>query len=189
MTVWLILEPFPENDLNTPTYGTEHSAGIDFSACLTRPCMHVDSHGDKAHFYATDAGSRVSKAPSQHAGVSHRSEPGQSKPKLILTCNETVMISLGYKCEFNPGFVLQLFMRSSMGARGLMLANSVGIIDSDYRGEVFACVFNRNIEPITIEHGQRIVQGVLAPCYQAIVKEAKVSETKRGEGGFGSTGQ
>lgn len=176
MTVWLTLEPLPDNDLNLPGYATPHSAGVDFSACLTRPCKHVDAHGTKTDFYVNDAGIRT------------KTFEIPSKPKLILPCNETVMISLGYKCEFNNGFVLQLFVRSSMGARGLMLANAVGIVDSDYRGELFACVFNRNIEPITIEHGQRIVQGVLTPCYQAIIKNDKVNETVRGTGGFGSTG-
>lgn len=177
MTVWLSLESLQDNDLVIPDYATKHSAGLDFAACLTRPCKHVDSHGTKTDFYTTDAGNRIPN------------KPQNLKPKLILPCNETVMIPLGFKCEFNNRFVFQLYVRSSMGARGLMLANAVGIIDSDYRGELFACVFNRNIEPITIEHGQRIVQGILTPCYQAIIKNGNVNETDRGEGGFGSTGQ
>ena len=75
-----------------------------------------------------------------------------------------------------------------MGLKGLMLANGVGIIDPDYRGEIKACVFNRNTTPITIEHGMKITQAVFVPYVNVVVADKPVTETARGEGGFGSTG-
>jgi dUTP pyrophosphatase len=69
-----------------------------------------------------------------------------------------------------------------------MLANSVGIIDPDYRGEIKACLFNRSDKPITIAHGMKIVQAVFMPFVSVVVDEREVNATVRGDGGFGSTG-
>jgi dUTP pyrophosphatase len=99
------------------------------------------------------------------------------------------MVPLGLKTEFGQSYVLMLHVRSSTGMRGLELANQTGIIDPDYRGELWAVVYNRNREtPIIVEHGDRLVQGVMLAFNQAIIEEANVCETDRGEGGFGSTG-
>jgi dUTP pyrophosphatase len=75
-----------------------------------------------------------------------------------------------------------------MGIKGLMLANSVGIVDADYRGELLACVYNRTDSVIQLSHGQRIVQGIILPYSPAIITEKKVNDTIRADGGFGSTG-
>ena len=99
------------------------------------------------------------------------------------------MVSLGYKCEFGKAYVLMLHIRSSIGMMGLELANSTGIIDPDYRGELWAVIYNRNEKtPIQINHGDRLVQGVMLGFNQAIIEQGDVCDTSRGEGGFGSTG-
>lgn len=174
MSVWLNLEVLPDNDLKIPEYATKDSAGLDFAACLTRPCKDTL----RSQTFYTDPDGVRSEEKSCKEGT----------PKLILQQYETLLVSLGFKCQFNEGYVLQIYPRSSMGIKGMMLGNSVGIIDSDYRGELFACIYNRNPNPIVIEHGQRIVQGVLVRCDQAVIKLCEVNTTKRGEGGFGSTG-
>lgn len=175
--VWLNLEPLPENgNLQLPKYANKFAAGVDFSACLTRLCKLVKEDGKKIGFYTDASGGRDGST-------------GNESSELHLSPNEIVMVSLGFKCEFNDGHVMQIHVRSSMGLRNLVLANGTGIIDSDYRGEMYACVFNRGKEKLVISHGQKIVQGVILPCYQAAIQESSVTDTERGDGGFGSTGK
>ncbi len=114
--------------------------------------------------------------------------PTPSQRVLSIAPGETLRIPLGFKCSFDPSSFLMLAIRSSMGISGLRLANGVGIVDSDYRGELFAAVHNRTLSTIAINHGDRIVQGILIPFHQAIIQEGATDATERGEGGFGSTG-
>lgn len=79
--------------------------------------------------------------------------------------------------------------RSSNGKRGLMLTNGIGVIDSDYRGEILLSVVNLSKESITIERGERIAQFMLIPVKHVFWHWVdSLSETERGRGGFGSTG-
>jgi dUTP pyrophosphatase len=103
---------------------------------------------------------------------------------------EVAMIPLGFKVQIEYGYVMKLYVRSSVGKKGLVLANGTGIIDSDYRGELFACMRNCcTDESIEISHGDRIVQAVIQKYSHCEIVEGKVDETIRGEGGFGSTGK
>ena len=97
------------------------------------------------------------------------------------------MVPLGFRSAFGPAYVLNLHVRSSIGLKGLMIANGTGIVDPDYRGELFAALWNRTHNAITIKHGERIVQGVLLQFTMGIIREGLVDETQRGNGGFGST--
>ena len=83
-----------------------------------------------------------------------------------------------------------LFARSSLGVkRGLSLPNGVGVIDSDYRGEIHVALVNLSGEPVQIYTGERIAQLVIMPVTQVLPVEVKeLGQTQRGEGGFGSTG-
>ena len=83
-----------------------------------------------------------------------------------------------------------LFARSSLGVRrGLMLTNGVGVIDSDYRGEIKIGVYNFTNEPCIVENGERLAQLVVTQTAALPVLEVEeLGETERGEGGFGSTG-
>lgn len=180
MTGWLTFERLPNNTLPLPRYATPLAAGIDISACLTRPCKKVDGT-TKTEFWVIE-NERVPVVPDSPP------LPEPKTRKLSILPNETIMIPLGYKTSFGPSFCLKIYVRSSVGLRGLVLANGTGIVDPDYRGELFAAVRNTSTYTIDIEHGERIVQGILTPFAQAIVKEEKVDTTERGEGGFGSTG-
>lgn len=73
--------------------------------------------------------------------------------------------------------------------RGLALANGIGVIDSDYRGEIFVAVINNDTVPQTIENGERIGQLMIMPVFRAEYEECdELDQTERGSGGFGSTG-
>ena len=109
---------------------------------------------------------------------------------------ETVKINLQIKCEAlhdtieNTNVSYYLYPRSSIIKTPLRLANSVGIIDAGYRGNIIACVDNIKNEPYTITQGDRLFQicaGNLEPIVFKVVEE--LSNTQRGSGGFGSTGQ
>ena len=84
-----------------------------------------------------------------------------------------------------------VFVRSSLGRKfGLTLANSVGVIDSDYRGEILVPMVNHGNEPYTIQDGERFAQLVVTPViFPEICLSDELDETERGVNGFGSTGK
>ncbi len=88
-------------------------------------------------------------------------------------------------------YVALVFARSSLGAKhGVALSNGVGVIDSDYRGEIKVGLANSSDEPYTIQPGDRVAQLAILPVVQAnILPVAQLDETDRGAGGFGSTGK
>ena len=92
--------------------------------------------------------------------------------------------------EIPAGLVGLIYARSGMACKkGLAPANKVGVIDSDYRGEIIVALHNHSDNPVTIEPKDRIAQIVLAPYITADFKEVEeLDDTERGEGGFGSTG-
>jgi dUTP pyrophosphatase len=194
MSEWLSLKRLPHNDLPLPKYETEYSAAIDLAACLRRPCQLVQIDGN----YLKSMTRRKFITTAQESLTTGRwffdgdeipgSRQGPNFP-LIIQANETIMVPLGWQCEFGKNYVLKLHVRSSIGLRGLRLANGTGIIDPDYRGELFACLWNSTDMPIFINHGDRIAQGVLLGFSQANIIEAEeLEKTERGDAGFGSTG-
>lgn len=88
------------------------------------------------------------------------------------------------------GIAAILCARSGLASkRGLTLSNGIGVIDSDYRGEIMAAMINLGGEPVVIEPGERVAQLMFVPVLTADFIEAEsLDETARGEGGFGSTG-
>lgn len=111
--------------------------------------------------------------------------------EVIIPAHETVLIHTGLAFEIPDGFVGLVFARSSLGTkRGLAPANKVGVIDSDYRGEVMVSLHNHTEVQQCIENGERIAQLVIVPFLKADFIEADTLEdTERGSGGFGSTGK
>ena len=105
--------------------------------------------------------------------------------------HETVMIPLGIKTEFSEGYAAMLYARSGLASKkGLAPANKVGVIDADYRGEWMIALHNHSNAPQTIEPMERIAQLVVIPYLPVAFKEVEeISDTKRGSGGFGSTGK
>lgn len=103
---------------------------------------------------------------------------------------ETVPIPTGIAMEIPNGYVGLVYGRSGLACkRDLAPANKVGVIDSDYRGELIIFLHNHGAVPQTVEPGERVAQLVLTPYLTAQFLEAdELSETARGTGGFGSTG-
>ena len=102
---------------------------------------------------------------------------------------ETKAIKLGISCEPEDGIAYYLFPRSSISKTPLRMANSIGLIDGGYRGEIMAVCDNIKSEPYTAEKGQRLFQLVAtdsSPIQYELVEELEM--TTRGIGGFGSTG-
>lgn len=110
---------------------------------------------------------------------------------MTLLPNETALIPTGLAFDMLDenigGFI---FARSGLSVKhGIRLANSVGVIDSDYRGEIKVALFNQSQQAFTITHGDRIAQMVFLPVILAdLVEVAQLNESSRGAGGFGSTG-
>lgn len=103
---------------------------------------------------------------------------------------ETRLIPTGIAMEIPEGFAGFIYARSGIASkRGLAPANKVGVVDSDYRGEIMVALHNHSGSMQEIKKGERIAQMVIAPYLTACFEEAEtLDETERGEGGFGSTG-
>lgn len=104
---------------------------------------------------------------------------------------EVFWVPTGIALEVPRGCAGLVYARSSMGAkRGLAPANKVGVIDSDYRGEIRVVLLNHSKEPQILNPGERVAQFVITPVVTASFMEAEeLDETDRGIGGFGSTGK
>ncbi|WVX50510.1 Deoxyuridine 5'-triphosphate nucleotidohydrolase [Roseobacter fucihabitans] len=104
---------------------------------------------------------------------------------------QRVLIPSGLCMEIPPGYEIQIRPRSGLALKhGVMLLNSPGTIDSDYRGPVGIILLNGGQKTVEITHGMRIAQLVLAPVVQAdFASVTALGETERGAGGFGSTGR
>ena len=91
----------------------------------------------------------------------------------------------------DPAYAAMLLPRSGLGHKhGIVLGNLVGLIDSDYQGELKVSIWNRSSEPYTIEPGERIAQLVIVPVAQAeFILTDDFITSERGEGGFGSSGR
>lgn len=100
-------------------------------------------------------------------------------------------VATGLVLEVPPGFEAQVRPRSGLALHhGLTVVNAPGTIDADYRGEVLVLLVNLGTEPVTIERGDRIAQLVVAPVTRASFQEApELGISRRGGGGFGSTGR
>lgn len=104
---------------------------------------------------------------------------------------ETFFVKTGIAMEIPEGYAGLVYARSGLACKkGLAPANKVGVIDSDYRGEIIVALHNHGNESVTVENGERIAQLVITPYITAIFNEVDVLEdTERGQGGFGSTGR
>ena len=104
---------------------------------------------------------------------------------------ETALIPTGFALEIPDGYEVQLRPRSGLALRhGITLPNAPATIDSDYRGEVGVILTNLGREPFEIKRGDRIAQMVVARALRASIEEVEeLSDSSRGEGGFGHTGR
>ena len=136
----------------------------------------------------------------ENAQIPFRATSGSAGMDLYACIDEPVTLALGEKAVIPTGIAIALpspelgaliFARSGLAIKhGIGLLNSVGVIDSDYRGEVCVGVINQLSEPYTINPGERIAQLVILPV--SLIEPVEVDEldkTERGAGGFGSTGK
>ncbi|HBW36930.1 dUTP diphosphatase [Desulfosporosinus sp. BICA1-9] len=110
---------------------------------------------------------------------------------ITVSPGENVKIPTGLAIELPSQSVVALvFARSGLASRhGIGLTNGVGVIDSDYRGEIQVLIQNLGTQPVTIKPGDRIAQMLFMPIFHANFEDvAELQETPRGAGGFGSTG-
>ena len=109
---------------------------------------------------------------------------------VVLKSLERALIPTGLRIELPIGYEAQIRPRSGLAAKhGITVLNSPGTIDADYRGEIKVILVNLSNENFTIKHGERIAQMVIAKHETAtFVEVSELSQTQRGEGGFGHTG-
>ena len=122
------------------------------------------------------------------AGADLYALPGET---ITIEPHKTVMIRTGLAMEIPEGYAGLIFARSGLASkRGLAPANKVGVVDPDYRGEFMVALHNHTDEPREVEGGERVAQLVIVPFIQGSFEIAdELSDTVRGEGGFGSTGK
>lgn len=111
--------------------------------------------------------------------------------EVTIPAGQTVFIPTGLAMEVPAGCAGLIYARSSLGTkRGLAPANKVGVIDSDYRGQVMVALHNHGREDQTVQPGERVAQLVITPVFTPGFREVDdLSDTDRGVGGFGSTGR
>jgi len=116
--------------------------------------------------------------------------PAAIDSPMTLSPGEHAMLPTGLAIALPGGYEAQIRPRSGLAARnGVTVLNTPGTIDADYRGEVKVILINLGTEPFVIERGMRIAQMVIAPVTQGKLTEVDdLSDTARGDGGFGSTG-
>ena len=140
------------------------------------------------------------KKLNEKAIIPKRGTKGAAGLDLFALIDHPLTINQGELVRVNTGIAIQLpdenfaafiYARSSLGVKhGICLSNGVGVIDSDYRGEICVGLCNVSDKPYTIEPFERIAQLVVAPvCQLEPVEVKELSETERGQGGFGSTGK
>lgn len=136
----------------------------------------------------------------ENAKIPHRATNGSAGMDLYACISESVTLSPGQLAVIPTGIAIELpdntcaaflYARSGLGVKhGICLSNGVGVIDSDYRGEVCAGLCNVSDKPYVIEPFERVCQMVIAPVLTPDVVEVdELSDTARGEGGFGSSGR
>lgn len=110
---------------------------------------------------------------------------------ITIAPGESAWIHTGIALEVPQGFAGLIYARSSLGTkRGLAPANKVGVVDSDYRGEIMVALHNHGSISQTVENGERVAQFVITPVLTPAYEIAEdLSDTLRNQGGFGSTGK
>lgn len=115
----------------------------------------------------------------------------RARATYVIPSYKSAMVRTGLHVEIPEGFVGLVFPRSGLGSRGVTLRNAVGVIDSGYRGEVMAALWNTTREVVEIHRGDRVCQLLVVPYVRCEVEEClmeELSDTERGTDGYGSTG-
>ncbi|MBH5330123.1 dUTP diphosphatase [Eikenella sp. S3360] len=138
--------------------------------------------------------------PKMQGHLPHYATPGAAGLDLRACLDEAIELAPGATCLVptgiaihlaDPAYAAMILPRSGLGHKnGIVLGNLVGLIDSDYQGELKISLWNRSGEPFTIEPMARVAQMVVVPVVQPVFQVVdEFAESLRGEGGFGSTGR
>nr|WP_197461840.1 MULTISPECIES: dUTP diphosphatase [unclassified Alcanivorax] len=114
------------------------------------------------------------------------------KAPLLLEPGQTELLPTGMAIHISdPGYAGMILPRSGLGHKhGIVLGNLVGLIDSDYQGELMVSCWNRGSQPFTVEPGERIAQLVIVPVMQVQLEQVETfTNSERGSGGFGHSGR
>lgn len=145
---------------------------------MTLPCRQIERGG------------RMAPLPAyQTAGAAAMDVHAFLEAPVTILPGARALIPTGLCCAVPQGYAMLLLARSGLSVKqGICLANGVGLIDSDYRGEVQVGLLNTSDQPFTVRDGDRIAQMLLTPvpAFALEVRDA-LDETDRGAGGFGST--
>lgn len=153
------------DDIKVPAYATENSSGLDVRAYLPK---------DKDY---------------NLFGAVRMFNPNTKELEIHIHPGGRALIPTGLKAEIPVGFELQVRPRSGLALKqGITVLNAPGTVDSDYRGDIGVILFNSSNQIFIVHQGDRIAQLVFSKIEQANIIEGEVSETKRGEDGFSSTG-
>lgn len=135
----------------------------------------------------------------ENAVIPKQATAGSAGYDLCACIDAPVTIAPGERFVFPSGLAAEIpagtagfvFTRSGLGIKkGIHVTNGVGVIDSDYRGEIHVGLHNLSAEPYTVEPGERIAQMIIMPYFAPVIEEVTaLSDTDRGAGGFGSTGK
>ena len=109
---------------------------------------------------------------------------------VVIEPGKTHMIGSGFAISLEPGYAAFIYARSGLGIKhGMVPANCVGVIDSDYRGEIIVGLRNNSKDSFTVNNGDRIAQMVISKCeIPEVIPCDELDDTTRADGGFGSTG-
>jgi dUTP pyrophosphatase len=158
------------NNVILPNYQTKNSAGLDLIV-----------NNFKTIFYPTHV---------TDGGVAESQDNIPEIDSIELHPGCRVLIGTGLKMEIPKNYELQIRSRSGSSIKsGIIVLNAPGTIDADYRGEVGVIIYNTSCLPYKINIGDRIAQGIFNKFEIAEWSEEELSETERGDGGFGSTGK
>ena len=144
----------------------------------------------KVKFVKVREGAKVPERGSKFAAGYDLSACIPDMERVIIRPGETVKIPTGLAIAYPEGYFGAVCARSGLATKcGLAPANKIGILDEDYRGEVFIALHNHSSEVQVVNHGDRIAQLILLPYLNVdFVESDKLDETERGDGGFGSSG-
>lgn len=134
--------------------------------------------------------SDINKMPIRYATKEAACADIYCDTNVSISPGEVITLDLGFACDIPMGFELHVYLRSSLGKQGLIIPNSVGIIDSDYRGNIHLIISNITNDIKRINKGDRVAQISVHRSTKMITYTAvELSETLRGTGGLGSTGK
>ena len=126
-----------------------------------------------------------------NAGIDLRVLTQNNEPSVIIEPNEFYTFNTGLKMNIPEGYYIEVVPRSSIGIkRNLRIKNTVGVLDSSWKGETLVAIHNFGPDPVIVDNNERLCQMILHQYPKVVIKEVnEVGTSNRGENGFGSTGR